>query len=162
MVSCGVVGWSDLVVWIGGGDGIWWSDLVVGSWRWSFVVFGCGRLIWLSMLWWSDEQFHGLIWSCAWRRWSGLTVENWKIRSWVNSSKTWLNSVSDIYVQRIRETIWKHFIFKFICNFEKPAVLNLKRLAKTQENIFRALVTIAATLNSDVNHLGNHTDAVAI
>ena len=47
MVSCGLVRWSELVVWIGGGVVIWWSDLVVGSGRWSVVVFGCGGLIWV-------------------------------------------------------------------------------------------------------------------
>ena len=61
----------------------------------------------------------------------------------------------------LRETekkIQKYFILKFSCNFEKPAALNRKKFAN------RALVTIAATLlnDTDVKHLGNHTDSVAI
>ena len=36
--------------------------------------------------------------------------------------------------------------FKFSCNFEKPESLNRKRFAKTQRNISRALVTLAATV----------------
>ena len=85
MVSCGLVGWSELVVWIGGGVVIWWSDLVVGSGRWSVVVFGCGGLIWVNcdlIVWCGGliDWFHGLIWRCAWGTWSGLTAENWKDR----------------------------------------------------------------------------------
>ena len=96
MVSCGLVGWSELVVWIGGGVVIWWSDLVVGSGRWSVVVFGCGGLIWVNcdlIVWCGGliDWFHGLIWRCAWGTWSGLTAEIEKIRSWVNSRKTRLN-----------------------------------------------------------------------
>ena len=54
--------------------------------------------------------------------------------------------------------IRKYFIVKPSYTFEKPAALNLKRFAN------RALLTIAATLlnDTDVKHLGNHTDSVAI
>ena len=54
--------------------------------------------------------------------------------------------------------IQKYFILKPSCNFEKPAALNWKRFAN------RALLTIAATLlnDTDVKHLGNHTDSVTI
>ena len=60
-----------------------------------------------------------------------------------------------------RETekkIQKYFILKSSCNFEKPAALNRKTFAN------RALLTMAATpLNdTDVKHLGNHTDPVTI
>ena len=47
----------------------------------------------------------------------------------------------------------------------KPKVLNQERFAKTKPNIFRALVTLAATLlipPSDVKHLSNYTDSDAI
>ena len=52
----------------------------------------------------------------------------------------------------------KYFILKFSYNFERPTALNRKKFAN------RALVTIAATVLNDTNvkHLGNHTDSVAI
>ena len=52
----------------------------------------------------------------------------------------------------------KYFYRKFSYNFERPVALNRKRFAN------RALVTIAASLLNDTNvkHLGNHTDSVAI
>ena len=51
------------------------------------------------------------------------------------------------------------------CNFEKQEDLNRKWFAKTKSNIFRALVTLPATLlilPSDAKHLSNHTDSDAI
>ena len=61
-------------------------------------------------------------------------------------------------LERLRKKIRKYFILKFSYNFERPTALNRKKFAN------RALVTIAATLlnDTDVKHLGNHTDSVAI
>ena len=61
----------------------------------------------------------------------------------------------------LRETekkIRKYFILKFSYNFDRPTALNRKKLAN------RALVRIAATLSNDtdIKHLGNYTDSVAI
>ena len=76
-----VVWWVDLFWWFGlavvvCSDGlIWWSGL---------TMVCCGvRMQWPDL--WSDclygclmDWFRGLIWRCAWARWSGLTAENWK------------------------------------------------------------------------------------
>ena len=61
--------------------------------------------------------------------------------------------------REIEKKIRKYFILKSSCNFEKPAVLiKLKKFAD------RALLMITATLlnDTDVKHLGNHTDSVTI
>ena len=102
VVKYGVL-WSGGVIWSGSLDCRWWCDLMIWFGGRVVTTVFCG-----IRMWWSDlgsdlivwcgglmDCFHGLIWRCAWGRWSGLTAENWKTRSWVNSSKTWLNSVSD-------------------------------------------------------------------
>ena len=71
-------------------------------------------------------------------------------------------NVRELRKQKQRKKRKYFYFFKFSCNFEKPESLNRKGFAKTQPNIFRALVRLAATLNSDFKHLGNHRDSVAI
>ena len=59
-----LLGWSDLVVWCGGGVLIWWADFGGLVWQWS------GGQIWDSsdcLMWWSDL---GRI--ILWVGWCGL------------------------------------------------------------------------------------------
>ena len=91
VVKDGVL-WSGGVIWTGGLDWRWWCDL----W-WSNLVVGTGRdgtMVCCGIrMWWSDlgcdlivlcgvliDCFHGLIWRCAWGRWSGLKADGWKLK----------------------------------------------------------------------------------
>ena len=72
LVWCCYLNWwsgLEVVIWLSGGRvvkmALWPYDLG------SDLTVWCGGLM---------DWFHGLIWSCAWGRWSGLTAENWKDR----------------------------------------------------------------------------------
>ena len=123
---------------------LWWSVLMF--WFGGPVVAMVWSLIWLSctVVLWTDfvVQFGGLPekGDLVWR----LKIE--KIICWVYSCGMAQLNVRELRKQKPEKKGYTLFFFKISCNFDTPEALDWKRFAKTQPNLFRALVTFAATL----------------
>ena len=145
--------WSDLVVWFGSR----WSVLMVWFggrvWRWSVVVLGCGGLI-SDLIVWSGgllPEEDSLVWQ--------LKIE--KITSWVDSSEMTKLSVS--YVKRNTEKTEILYFFKIQLQLWKAGSFKPKKVCKNQTKHIQGSSDVRChSFNSDVKHLGNHTDSVAI
>ena len=71
-------------------------------------------------------------------------------------------NVRELRKQKQRKKRKYFYFFKFSFNFEKPESLNRKGFAKTQPNIFRALVRLAATLLIPISNILVTTETLTV